>query len=230
VSAVQALLRRYLMPALRLPAWCVLIYRDYRRYRAADESALTTVFLTQGFWATCVYRLSRAIVPAGPGVLHTLAKTVSAALQKAVEIVTGICIPRECEIGEGLYIGHFGTIILPSQGRIGKNCNIAHTVTLGIAGDGDRKGVPTIGDRVFIGAHSMVLGKVKVGDDAMICAGSVVTRSVPPRAVVMGNPAKVVSYKGSFEYVLYDGMELDPARQQSLELAQREQRVRAEDA
>ena len=40
----------------------------------------------------------------------------------------------------------------------------------------------------------------------MICAGSVVTRSVPARAVVMGNPARVVSYDGSFDYVLYDGM------------------------
>ncbi len=225
MSTVNALLRRYLMPALRFPGWCVLIYRDYRRYRAADESLLTTVFLTQGFWATCVYRFSRALVPARPGLLHSLAKTLSAALQKLVEILTGICIPRECDIGEGLYIGHFGTIILPSQGRIGNNCNIAHTVTLGIAGDGDRKGVPAIGNRVFIGAHSMVLGKVTIGDDAMICAGSVVTRSVPPRAVVMGNPSKVVSYKGSFEYVLYDGMECDLARQHSLQIALRDQRI-----
>jgi len=229
VSAFNARLRRYLMPALRTPGWCTLIYRDYRRYRAAEESMLTTLFLTQGFWATCVHRFSRALVPRGPGVLHTLARIISASLQKAVEIVTGICIPRECDIGEGLYIGHFGTIILPSQGRIGSNCNIAHTVTLGVAGDGERKGVPTIGDRVFIGAHSMVLGKIKIGDDAMICAGSVVTRPVPPRAVVMGNPAKVVSYRGSFDYVLYDGMERDPARQRSFELAQRDPRIKAED-
>jgi hypothetical protein len=38
----------------------------------------------------------------------------------------------------------------------------------------------------------------------------------------MGNPAKVVSYKGSFEYVVYDGMEQDPERRASLECARSE--------
>lgn len=49
----------------------------------------------------------------------------------------------------------------------------------------------------------------------MICAASVVTRSIPPRAVVVGNPARVVAYYGAFDYVLYDCMEQDPERQAS---------------
>jgi serine O-acetyltransferase len=61
------------------------------------------------------------------------------------------------------------------------------------------------------------VGKITIGDDVMICPGSFVTRSVPPRAVVMGNPAKVVSYEGSFESIVYDGMEDDPARRAALE-------------
>lgn len=211
---------RIRLPSGSVPAWCIAIYRDYRRYRAAEESFLTTVFLTQGFWASCVYRFARGIVvPSHPGLLRVPAKIVSAALQKGIEIITGICIPRECDIGQGLYIGHYGTIILPSQGCLGCNCNIAHTVTFGIAGSGANRGVPSIGDRVFIGAHSVVVGKISIGDDAMVCAGSVVTRSVPARAVVMGNPAKVISYKGSFEHVLYDGMESDPERCASLQRA-----------
>ena len=51
----------------------------------------------------------------------------------------------------------------------------------------------------------------------MICPGAVVNKSVPARAVVLGNPARVVSYDGSFDYVFYDGMDLDPARRASLE-------------
>jgi serine O-acetyltransferase len=70
---------------------------------------------------------------------------------------------------------------------------------------------------VFIGAHSVIVGRITIGDDAVICAGSVVNRSVPARAVVMGNPARVVSYDGSFDYVLYDDMDVDPARRASLE-------------
>jgi len=44
-------------------------------------------------------------------------------------------------------------------------------------------------------------------------------RPVPARAMVMGNPARVVSYEGSFEYVFYNGMDVDPARRASLEKA-----------
>src|SRR5258708_7317924 len=82
----------------------------------------------------------------------------------------------------------------------------------GVAGSGDNRGAPGIGNRVFIGAHSIIVGRITVGDDAVICAGSVVTRSVPARAMVMGNPARVVSYDGSFDYIFYDGMDADPAR------------------
>ena len=44
-----------------LPHWMRLLYRDYRRYRAEGRSPLATVLLTQGFWASCVYRSSHAI-------------------------------------------------------------------------------------------------------------------------------------------------------------------------
>jgi serine acetyltransferase len=52
----------------------------------------------------------------------------------------------------------------------------------------------------------------------MICAGTIVTRSIPPRAVVVGNPGRVVSYDGSFDHVAYDGMENDQERLASLAL------------
>ena len=55
-------LRRLTWPAVRVPEWCRLLHSDYRRYRATEESALTTIFLTQGFWASCVYRFSRGLV------------------------------------------------------------------------------------------------------------------------------------------------------------------------
>jgi serine O-acetyltransferase len=215
-------LRSISLPAVRWPEWCRQIHGDYRRYRATEESLLTTIFLTQGFWASCVYRMSRGIVQELPrGFVRNAAKILAAALQKMVEIVTGICIPRECSIGEGLYIGHFGSIILPRGGTIGHNCNIGQNVTIGTVYKGTKRWVPTLGNRVFVGAHSVIVGNVTVGDDAVICAGSVVTRSVPARAVVMGNPAKVVSYEGSFDYVNYDGMYEDQDRRIALELARK---------
>ena len=172
--------------------WWRHIYRDFRRYRVTADPALRTVFLTQGFWASSAYRLSRAAL------LRTrLARPLVALVQKLLEVVTGISLPPPCEIGH--------------------NCSLAQNVTIGVAGSGDNRGAPVIGNRVFIGAHAIIVGRLTVGDDAVICAGSVVSRSVPARAVVMGNPARVVSYDGSFDYVFYDGMDVDPARRLSLE-------------
>ncbi len=192
--------------------WWRHVYFDFRRYRVTADAALRTIFLTQGFWASAIYRMARAALRRSP-----LAAPLVAVAQKLVEIVTGISLPAQCEIGDGLYIGHYGSIILVPEARIGHNSSLAQNVTIGIAGGGDDRGAPTIGNRVFIGAHSVIVGRITIGDDAVICAGSVVNRSVPARAVVMGNPARVVSYDGSFDYVYYDGMDVDPARRASLE-------------
>ncbi len=203
--------------ALHRTPWWRHIYLDFKRYEATGDS-LGTIFLSQGFWASCVYRVSHAAVTgARPAFLRRPLRILTVFLQKAVEILTGICIHAKSEIGEGLYIGHYGTIILPVEGRIGHNCSFAQNTTIGVAGTGENRGAPVIGNRVFVGAHSVVVGKITIGDDAMICAGSIVTRSVPPRAVVMGNPARVVSYEGSFDHVLYPYMEHDEGRRASLE-------------
>jgi serine O-acetyltransferase len=192
--------------------WWRHVYRDFRRYRVTADAALRTIFLTQGFWASCVYRASRAMVGRA-----SITLPLAALAQKAVEIITGISVPPRCEIGDGLYIGHYGSIILSPDARIGHNCSLAQNVTIGVAGGGEHRGAPTIGNRVFIGAHSVIVGRITIGDDVVVCAGSVVNRSVPARAVVMGNPARVVSYDGSFDYILYDGMDVDPARRASLD-------------
>lgn len=196
--------------------WWQHIARDFRRYRVTADAALRTIFLTQGFWASCVYRVSRA-AHHRDGLLGFALRPLLAIAQKAIEVLTGICLPPECEIGDGLYIGHYGAIIVAPQARIGHNCSLAQNVTIGKAPSAEGRGAPTIGNRVFIGAHSVIVGQITVGDDVVICAGSVVIRSMPARAVVMGNPARVVSYDGSFDYVFYDGMDVDPARRASLE-------------
>jgi serine O-acetyltransferase len=206
-------------PPMHHTPWWRHVYLDFTRYRATGDSR-GTILLSQGFWASTVYRVSSAAVKgARPAFLRRPLRIFAVLAQKLMEIVTGICIPAQAQIGEGLYIGHYGGIILPRHGRIGHNCSFAQNSTIGVAGTGDNRGAPLIGNRVFVGAHSVVVGKITIGDDAMICAGSIVTRSVPARAVVMGNPARVVSYDGSFDHVCYPGMAADPDRLASLEAA-----------
>lgn len=196
--------------------WWRHIYLDYRRYKVTGDSAARA----QGFWASCVYRVSHAaLYGARPRFLRPALRIAVLLAQKVTEVLTGIGIPAECEIGEGLYIGHFGGIILSRDCRIGHNCSIAQNVTLGTGGTGEGRGAPTIGNRVFIGTHSVIVGRISIGEDAMICAGSVVMRDVAPRAVVVGNPARVVSFDGSFDHVVYDGVEHDADRQASRDAA-----------
>jgi serine O-acetyltransferase len=196
---------------------CRDIYLDYRRYRAAGGGWFSVVFLTQGFWASSVYRFSRwAWLGVKVPVLRRLLRVFLAVLQKAVEVVTGISLPPECEVGEGLYIGHFGPIIFPRHGRIGSNCNVQQGVTFGVGGRGDSRGAPVIGDRVHVGPNAVVIGNITVGNDAVISSLALVTKPVPPRAVVMGNPARVVSYAGSFDFIRYDAMHADPGRLASI--------------
>jgi serine O-acetyltransferase len=99
----------------------------------------------------------------------------------------GIDIPLNC-FGPGLSIAHPGTIVIHMQCKVGSDCRIHQGVTLGSV----RNGVPTLGDRVHIGANATILGDITVGDDAKIGAGSVVVHDVPDGVTVVGVPAKPV--------------------------------------
>ena len=60
----------------------------------------------------------------------------------------------------------------------------------------DRKrgssGITRIGKNVFVGVNAIVLPNVRIGDNSIIGAGSVVTKDVPPNVVVAGNPARII--------------------------------------
>lgn len=104
---------------------------------------------------------------------------------------TQINIPSGTDIGEGFYIGHLGRIIINPKAKIGKNVNIATGVTIGQANRGAKQGVPTIGNNVWIGTNSVIVGNITIGDDVLIAPLSYVNTDVPSHSVVMGNPAVI---------------------------------------
>lgn len=57
------------------------------------------------------------------------------------------------------------------------------------------KSTPTIGNDVWIGADALILSGASIGDGAVVAARAVVTKPVPPYAIVAGNPARVVKYR-----------------------------------
>ena len=104
---------------------------------------------------------------------------------------TGIQIPTKTKIGKGFYIGHFGRIIVNPEAEIGENVNIATGVTIGKTNRGEKKGVPIIGNNVWIGTNAVIVGKIEIGDDVLIAPNAYVNMDVPSHSVVLGNPAVI---------------------------------------
>lgn len=104
---------------------------------------------------------------------------------------THIQIPTAAQIGKGLYIGHFGRIILHPDVILGDNVNLSTGITLGVTRRGEKQGAPIIGNRVWIGANAVIVGKVKIGDDVLIAPNAYVNTDIPSHSIVIGNPAVI---------------------------------------
>ncbi len=113
----------------------------------------------------------------------------------------GFDISPTTSIGPGLYLGHFGGIVISPYAVIGANVNITKGATIGATSRGSRLGAPTLEDRVWVGANATIVGKITIGCEALIAPGAYVNFDVPSKAVILGNPGKIVATSGSQGYV-----------------------------
>jgi len=112
-------------------------------------------------------------------------------------------------IGDHSFVGHHSTLAAAKSITIGKHCLIANNVWITdspghpVAARKRREGLPpepgqvrpvTIGDNVWIGRGAVILPGVTIGDNSIVATHAIVMKSVPPNKVVMGNPARVVSF------------------------------------
>lgn len=175
--------------------------------------ALHVMFLSQGLWSTVAYRVNHyARYRRHPRLLGAIAHILHRAIMQA----TGIHIDPHAHIGSGLKFPHSGHVII-GPARMGTNCDVYHGVTLGgnespLGKRSSGPDVPTLGDRVWIGPGAVIAGAVTVGDDAVVGANSLLVRDVPPRGVMIGVPARIVSRNGSFTQIVYRDMECDDER------------------
>lgn len=135
--------------------------------------------------------------------------------QVVVHYKTEIRAPYRLSIGQGSIIGD--NVILDARNnlRIGKHVNISSNVSIYTEQhdyrdpmflyDNKEDKAVEIGDRVWIGSNVMILPGVRIGEGAVCCAGSVVTRDVAPYDVVAGIPAHKINTRPQPLQYEFDG-------------------------
>jgi serine O-acetyltransferase len=153
---------------------------------------------TPGVHAVVIFRFGQWLLNNKKNPLRILLEPIYLFLYDFVRIIWGIEVPREAEIGEGFYIGHYGGIIISPDTIIGKNVNISHQVTIGVSGQGGKRGCPKIGDNVYIAPGVKIFGKIKIGNNVKIGANAVIYQDIPDNAIVVLEPGyKIISYQGN---------------------------------
>ena len=104
--------------------------------------------------------------------------------------LTGIEIHPGARIGRRFFIDHGSGVVIGETAEIGEDVTIYQGVVLGGVSWEKKKRHPTIGNEVVIGAGSIVLGPVMIGDCAKVGANSVVLNDVSPCTTVVGIPAR----------------------------------------
>jgi serine O-acetyltransferase len=158
------------------------IREDFRAHRG-DWGA-------QGFWAMLVYRFGRWRYRIRPAWLRKPFSLLYKLLYKLVQIVTGIELPCEAEVGRGLVIEHSGGIVVSGYARLGEHCRIRNGVVIGLARV-EQPCAPQLGDHVDVGTGAKLLGDIRIGNHVLIGANAVVVCDVPDHSIAVGVPAVI---------------------------------------
>ena len=130
---------------------------------------------------------------------------------ECINIQSGVQIDKYSSVGSNTYVGRLSSI---TSSKIGRYVSIANNVSIGLGEhDLDRistssvfyinpletltKGKCVIGDDVWIGVDAIVLRGANIGTGAVVAANAVVTKDVPPYAIVAGCPARILRYRFS---------------------------------
>lgn len=114
----------------------------------------------------------------------------------------GSRVPAKTTIGKGTKFTARGMgVIMNGDEVIGNNCQIGHHVKM--LRKNPYKNCAHIGDNVYISSGAVLMGNVKIGNNVIIGANSVVTKSVPDNCIVGGIPAKIIGHTDQLGYDLF---------------------------
>jgi serine O-acetyltransferase len=164
------------------------IARDLHALRLRDPACLSCLHALmnfKGFQALQAHRFAHALWASGRPEL-------AGWLSNRASLVLGPDIHPAARLGHGIMLDHGSGIVIGETAVIEDAVSILQGVTLGGTGKdiGDRH--PIIRRGVMIGAGAKILGRVVIGAQSKVAAGSVVLKDVPPRCTVAGVPAQIV--------------------------------------
>lgn len=177
------------------------LQKDLERFPGKGLSRLGVALQTPGFYATALHRLGSDIYTRWPKAVAVPAKLLYKPVATLAGWAMGIYLAPTAKIGAGLYIGHWGGIRVGPTAVLGENCNLSPGVIVGFGIKDGVRGEPVLGDRVYVAAGAKVFGPIKVGSDVAVGANAVVCRDVPAHVSVGGVPARVISQRGSGDYI-----------------------------
>ncbi|CAH2761531.1 serine O-acetyltransferase [Erysipelothrix amsterdamensis] len=166
--------------------------RAYKKQDPAVRSVLEVILLYPGYHAMGFYRIAHCFYRIK---FFFVARFIS----QLGRFLTQIEIHPGAEIGRRFIIDHGSGVVIGQTAIIGDDCLIHHGVTLGGKSREPGKRHPTLGNKVHVGAGAQVLGNIMIHDEAVIGAGSVVTKDVARCDIVAGIPARTIRNKCSDE-------------------------------
>lgn len=152
----------------------------------AAQSVIEIITAYPGFHATLIHRVAHAFWGKN---FNWLGRFIS----HLGRWLTGIEIHPGASIGRRFFIDHGMGVVIGETAIIGDDCTLYHGVTLGGTSLHKGKRHPTLHNGVVVGAGAKVLGPIEVGQNARIGSNSVVVKSVPPSATVVGIPARLIA-------------------------------------
>lgn len=169
----------------------VLIKADLYRHtgRVSVGLVVKSLLLNAGFAYMFWFRLCRS--------QNVLIRAMARLMHRMLSVRYQIQLPKETQVGPGLYLGHATGVIVNSTATIGANCNLSPFTVIG----SNQGQAATIGDCVYIGPHVSIVEDITIGDGSIIGAGSVVIRDVPRNSVVVGNPGRVLTTPSHQTYI-----------------------------
>lgn len=110
--------------------------------------------------------------------------------------VTGIEIHPGAQIGRRFFIDHGSGVVIGETAEVGDDVLMYQGAVLGGTSSEHAKRHPSVGNGVVIGANSVILGPITIGDGAKVGSGSVVVQLVPAGATVVGVPGRITRING----------------------------------